>query len=225
MRYSVPVAVLTMVLAGCGAPASSPPAAPVNSSTEVKTSAPPTSSTPAPAPTQSAPPPAAALTLADTVPDGSWEATETVVSNSKHLGKWFSGLDQPGSVLPDAQPMVFSSTCSDTSCEGTITRASDAKHPPRDFTWDGTNLVITRPVWKDDFECLTDGVPNGARFKWAGSYTYTVEKIDTDPDGRVVGMVLTSKTTYKGDKANPKRKCGSGLPAASQSFRVELTQG
>ena len=209
------------LLSACGspaAPAGEDAALPASPAASSAPSPGPTESSPSAAPATPAPP---AITLADTVPDGAWNGPDKIIKVKGDVESWWDPAPKKGEVH-EGEPWVFSSTCTETLCTGTITRSTDGDMPARDFTWDGKTLKITRDPFKGSWECETDGVPNGVNWKWKYTWTYKI-KVKADADGRVTTINVDSTLSAGGDGKNNKKMCGSGVKSGSQTLRSEMT--
>lgn len=197
------VALTAALLTGCssGTPAEAP--------------AQPSAATPASTPTATATPTPSVLAVTETVPDGTWNVTEEVAGVGGAAKSWWKPVPKKGDVRTDSTPWTFSSTCTATECSGKITRESDQaeKLPPREFTWDGKSLKITRDVQRGSDQCYSDdGSPNGDKWSWERSWTYDTQ-VETDAQGRAVKLLTKVKIAMR-DTTTSSVSCGTKLKPA-----------
>ncbi|MEA5052672.1 MAG: hypothetical protein VB093_04405 [Propionicimonas sp.] len=211
-----------LLLSACSSPAA-PAIEAVEAAAPAASSAPASAAPVAPSPAPPSPTieVTPAITLADTVPDGAWSGSDKVTKVKGNVKGWWDPPPKKGNEST-GDPWVFNSTCTDTLCTGTITRASDDGLPARDFTWDGTALTITRPAFEGSWECQTDGIPNGESWDWAVTWTYKTT-VKTDADGRVTTITVDSTLTGKGQGKTNKKLCGDGVKPGSQTLRSTVT--
>lgn len=214
LQQFLPVVILgAAVFTACGSPGA--PASSVQPFADTTQSA-------EPAPSASAAP--SALSVADTVPQGSWTGAEKVVKVGGNASYWWDPVPKKGQVLETGDPWEFTSTCSDTVCTGKIARASDKKDgvPGREFSWDGTRLLVTRDPLKGTDGCHYDNSTkdNGGRWTWQRGWTYDTS-VDTDGDGRVTA--IHSDVTIRDEALKvPYEKCGAKPKAASYVVRSTM---
>lgn len=203
------IALMATLLAGCssGAPAGS--AVPVAEATQAVAEAVAATTTPSPTPTVLAP--------ADTVPKGKWNGPDEILKVTGAAKSWWDPVPKKGDVEKAGAPWEFASTCTAAECTGTIIRSTDAedKLPPRNFTWDGKTLKITRDVSRGTDKCVSgDGTPNGSKWAWEQKWTYDVD-VETDAEGRVVKL-LSEVTLAVRDATKAGMNCGELYKPAKQ---------
>lgn len=89
--------------------------------------------------------------------------------------------------------------CSETSCNGKILSTSGAIY---NFTWDGTNMELSRKPFKDKLTCQPSGW-----FKYRWDYTYPEAKVSggsaTTPPEQIEVVLEQSVTVTKKNNCDP----------------------